>query len=71
MYIEEDEKKTDKQQIKIKVNGKTKVYKIIKTLNNKNNGAQGFAIAPVDSDRKVNTNQIIIAFRAQNFLTIN
>jgi Putative lipase essential for disintegration of autophagic bodies inside the vacuole len=48
--------------IGIPANDNLKKYKIIRTLSNKDNSAQGFAVALI-KDGKVNTSQIIIAFR--------
>ncbi|WKB36026.1 hypothetical protein QS257_01615 [Terrilactibacillus sp. S3-3] len=42
-------------------------YKIIKRLDNKDNGAQGFAVAPVDKNGNIDTSQIVIAFRSTEF----
>lgn len=62
IYIEGDNQ-VKRSFIRIPVNGKQHVYKIIKILDNKDNGAQGFAVAPVDSEGKADTSRIIIAYR--------
>ena len=44
-----------------------KKYKILSMENNKNNGMQAMAVAPVDSNGEVDTSQIVIAYAGTDF----
>ncbi|TGA99811.1 hypothetical protein E4665_02360 [Sporolactobacillus shoreae] len=52
-----------KSRVRYDVDGKKGIYKIVERLNNPENGAQGFAVAPVDNKGNVDTSRMIIAYR--------